>query len=79
MYGLERGEGALTRLEKTRCADGRANTLGQEDLVVLGAQAGHHDAKHVEEAPDQEKQTWSVAVEVRANERPLDEERSARP
>jgi hypothetical protein len=53
--------------------------LRQEDLVVFGADAGHHDAKNVHEAADQQQPSRAISIVDEADKHPLcnDQSRSA--
>lgn len=43
--------------------DSVENTLGKSELVILFAQAGHHERKHVEHSPGNEDCARSKGVE----------------
>ena len=48
-------------------------TLSQDELIVLGSKAGHHQAEDFEERADDEQPSRSVVVVDLANERPEEE------
>ena len=50
------------RVEDAAGAQRRADALGQQDLVVLRAQRGHHDAEDVQEGAHQQDVARAVAV-----------------
>lgn len=59
-----------TWLEDGGDTNGRADTLRQQDLVVLGAQAGHHDTEDVENAADEDEPPRTVLVVESSNDGP---------
>lgn len=61
-----------TRLKDCRNANGRTYTLGQHDLVILGAQRSHHDSEDVEETSSQKKPAWAVVVVDHADDGTLE-------
>lgn len=63
-----RGRETHTWLEDARSTKGRADSLGEHNLVILRAQAGHHDSEHVQDAADQEQHPWAAAVVDDADE-----------
>jgi hypothetical protein len=58
----------LTRLEDCRHSNGGANSLSEEDLPIAGAQAGHHDAKDMQDASDEHQPSWTIVVEQGTND-----------
>lgn len=40
-----------TWVEKKAAADAAADALGEEDLVILSGDGGHHEAEDVQEGP----------------------------
>lgn len=62
------GVGRHTRLEDHACPNGRDDALRQENLPILLADTRHHDAKHMQEAPDQHQPSWTVAVVQHADD-----------
>ena len=69
---MEPGKGAVGgRGEETADADGTADALGQQDLVIFGAQRGHHQAKDVHEGAEKEQVAGPLPVVDAANDRSL--------
>jgi hypothetical protein len=64
-------EVTLTRLEKGRCAEGRANALCQENLVVFRTETGHHDTEDVKETADEDQPSRAKVIVQDANYRSL--------
>lgn len=62
----------LTWLEDGSDADGAANTLRQQDLIVLGRNRSHHQTEDVKEGSDQNEVTWTILVVQDSHNRTLD-------
>lgn len=58
-------------LEDGGDTNGRADSLGEEDLVVLGCEGGHHEAEHVENCAAENEPSRAVVVVECANDRAL--------
>lgn len=58
----ERGDMTLTGLKNGRDTEGGADSLRQENLIVLGADGGHHDAKDVEDGSHKDEIARTVSV-----------------
>lgn len=52
----------LTRLDNGRDAKCGADSLSQKDLIVLGADGGHHDAKDMEEGSHKDEMARTIIV-----------------
>jgi hypothetical protein len=50
-------------VEDCACADGAADSLGEDKLVVLGREGGHHQAEDVEEGAKEQDPAGAIAVE----------------
>lgn len=55
-------------MEEGAVADGTADALGQEDLVVFRGDGGHHYAEDVEDGADEDDVAGAVVVEEDADE-----------
>ena len=60
-----------TRLEDCRDAYRGAQSLCKKYLIVFGAEAGHHDAKDVQEAANQEQPPRTKVIVHDADKRAL--------
>jgi hypothetical protein len=69
----ERGDITLTRLDNGRDSNGRADSLRQKDLIVLGADGGHHDAKDVEEGSHKDELARTISIVELSNNGTLQE------
>jgi hypothetical protein len=54
--------------------DGTADTLGQEELVILGCQGCHHESENVQEGADYNERRRAILVKQVADGRPEEEE-----
>lgn len=50
------------RVEKQRRTKRRADALRQDELIVLGADRGHKNAKDVEDSPNEEKMVRTISI-----------------
>ena len=64
-------QGPHTGLKDCRDTYRGAQSLRKKYLIVFGAKAGHHDAKDVQEAANEEQPPWTIVIEYNADERAL--------
>lgn len=63
-----------TRRVQEAQADGTAEALGQEELVVLGRQRCHHEPKDMQECADEDERRRAILVKQEADGRPQEKE-----
>ena len=61
------------RVEDHGCADGGAEGLAEQDLIVRVGDTGHHETKDVHEAADKQQRTRTVVVKNFAHDRAAEE------
>ena len=62
-FGEPGADGVDAGVEDGTCAEGAADSLSQDELVVLGGEGSHHQAEDVEKGAPEENGTGTVVVE----------------
>lgn len=66
------GNGAHAWIEDCTGTQGAADTLCEEELVILGGNGGHHEAENVHKGAEQKDVPWAVVVKELAHNGTLD-------